>query len=104
MTNSPFLLRCETAVFVLDGDPTGYTLKDIRDILVESFEGNLQIRNIRKGNSIIVSCFFPLNLMTSVIDKAQETLEFIKRKGLLELNISHCTIYDKCQRDKVRDE
>ena len=101
VTNSPPLLRRETAIFVLDWDPTGYTLQDIQDILVESLEGNVQIRDIRKGNSIIVNCFFPLNLMTSFIVKAQKSVEFLKKNGLLRLSIGHCIIYDKCQRDKV---
>ena len=100
VTNSSPLLRRETAVFVLDWDPTGYTLKDIKDILAESLEGNVQIRDIRKGNSIIVNCFFPLNLMTLLIAKAHERLEFLKKNGLLRLSIGHCTIYDH-ERDKV---
>ena len=97
------LLRQETAVFVLDWDPTGYTLQDIRNILAESLERDVQIRDLRKGNSIIVTCFFPLNLTTLLITKAQERLEFLKKKGLLRLSIGHCTIYDH-RRDKVRDE
>ena len=43
------LLKCETAIFVLDWDPTDCTLEDIRDILAESVEGNVQIRLIREG-------------------------------------------------------
>ena len=37
----PLLLRQETAVFVLDWDPAGYTLQDIRVILAESLERNV---------------------------------------------------------------
>ena len=43
------LLKCETAEFVLDWDPTNCTLEDIRDILAESVEGDVQIRVIREG-------------------------------------------------------
>ena len=103
VTRTPSLLRCETAIFVLDWDPTGYTLQDIRDIIAESVEDNIQIRVIREGNSIIVTCFFPLSLTTTIIARAQETLESVKRRGLLQLTIGHCTIYDH-RRDKVRDE
>ena len=104
VTNTPFHLQCETAVFVLNWDPKDCTLEDIEDILSESIEGNIQIRVIREGRSIIVTCFFPLNLTTLLIARAQETLESVKRRGLLQLIIGHCTIYDKHQRDKVRDE
>ena len=104
VTNTPSLLKCETAVFVLDWDPKDCTLEEINDIISESVEGNVQIRVIRKGNSIIVTCFFPLNLTTLLIARAQETLESVKRRGLIQLTVGHCTIYDKYQRDKVRDE
>ena len=49
VTNRPSLLHYETTVFVLDWDPTGCTLQDIEDILAESIEGNVEIRDIRKG-------------------------------------------------------
>ena len=97
------LLKCETAIFVLDWDPTNYTLEDIEDIIAESVEDNVQIRVIREGQSIIVTCFFPLCLTTSIIAKAQETLESVKKKGLIQLIVGCCTIYDH-RRDKVRDE
>ena len=97
------LLKCETAVFVLNWDPTNYTLQDVQDIIAESVEENIQIRVIREGKSIIVTCFFPLNLTMSIIARARETLEMMKEKGLLQLTVGHCTIYDH-RRDKVRDE
>ena len=101
ITKIPSLLRCETAVFVLDWDPKGCTLEDIKDLLAESVEGNVKIRDIREGKSIIVTCFFAVNLTTSLIAKAQETLESVKRKGLIQLTVGYCTIYDKNQRDEV---
>ena len=96
-------MKCETAIFVSDWDPTGYTLQDIRDIIAESVEGNVEIHYLREGRSIIVTCFFPLSLTmaTSIITRAMETLEEVKKKGLIQLTVSHCTIYDKHQRDKV---
>ena len=97
------LLKCETAEFILDWDPTNYTLQDIRDIIAESVEDNVQICVIREGKSIIVTCFFPLSLITSIIARAQETLEIMKEKGLLQLTVGHCVIYNH-RRDKVRDE
>ena len=104
VTKIPSLLRCETAVFVLDWDPKGCTLEDIKDILAESVEGNVEIRDIREGKSIVVTCFFPFTLTMTLFAKAQETIEVIKKKGLIQLTIGYCTIYDKFQRDKVKDK
>ena len=103
-SKSRSLLKCETAVFVLDWDPKGCTLEDIKDILAESVNGNVQIHVIRENQSISVTCFFPLSLTTSLIARAQETLESMKKRGLIQLTVGYCTIYDKHQRDKVRDE
>ena len=101
VTKTPSLLQCETAVFVLDWDPTGYTLQDIRDIIAESVEGNVEIRDLREGKSIIITCFFPLSLTRILIAKAQKTLESVKKKGLIQLTIGDYPIYDH-KRDKVR--
>ena len=101
VTRTPSLLKCETAIFVLDWDPTAYTLQDIQDIIAESVDENMHISVIRKGNSIVVTCFFPLSITIVLIAKAQETLEKMKKKGLIQLTIGYCTIYDKHQRDKV---
>ena len=103
ITNTPSLLKCETVVFVLNWDPKDCTLKDIEDILSISLEIDVEIRWIQRGNSIIVICFFPLNLTTLLIARAQETLEIMKEKGLLQLTVGHCTIYDY-KKDKVRDK
>ena len=48
MRKSHSLLHCETADFVLNWDPHGCTLEDIKDILAESVEENVQIRVIRE--------------------------------------------------------
>ena len=104
VTRTPCLLKCETAVFVLNWDSNDCTLQDIRDILAESVEENVQIHIIRKDQSISVTCSFPHNLTTSLIAKAQETLELVIKKGLIQLTVGVYTIYDKSKRDKVRDE
>ena len=103
VTRTPCLLKCETAVFILHWDPNDCTLQDIRDIVAESVEENAQIHVIRKNQSISVTCSFPLILTTSLIARAQETLKLVKRRGLIQLTIGHCTIYDHSS-DKVRDE
>ena len=98
------LLQCETAVYVLDWIPRDCTLEDVKDILAESVEGNVQICNLREGESIVVTCFFPLSLTPFLIAKAQETLHHVKERGLISLTIGYCTIYDKSKRDEVIDE
>ena len=103
VTNTPALLQCETVVFVLNWNPKDCTLEDIEDILSESFERDVEIRYLAKGNSIIVTCFFPLSLTNLLIAKAQETLESVTKRGLIQLTIGHYTIYDH-RKDKVRDE
>ena len=100
VTRTPSLLKCETAIFVLDWDPTTYTLQDIQDIIAEVVDKNVQICVIRKGNSIVVTCFFPLSVTTLVIAKAQETLEDMKKKRLIQLTIGYCTTYNKHQRTR----
>ena len=102
-TKHSSLLKFETAVFVLDWDPKGCTLKDIKDILSVSLEREVEIHYIQRGESIIITCFFPLSQLGPLIAKAQETLEPMKKKGLLQLIVGNCIIYDY-KRDKVRDE
>ena len=102
VTTTPSLLRCETIVFILDWDPRDCTLADIKDVLLESLESDVEIQYINKGHSIIVTCFFPLGLATTLIAKAQETLDFVKKRGLLMLTISDCIIYDKRRTEMVR--
>ena len=103
VTKTPSPLKIEKAVFNLDWDPKDCTIKDIEDIISKSLDTSVKIHYIQQSNSIIVTCFFPLNLTTLLIARAQETLEIMKEKGLLQLTVGHCTIYDH-RRDKVRDE
>ena len=99
-------LKCETAKFVLEWDPDKTSLTDIKNLLSVAFERlnkRVKVIIVTEGNSIIVTCTFPLSLTTLLIAKAQETLKYVKRRGLLHLTVGHCTIYDH-RRDKVRDE
>ena len=103
-TSSP--LKCETAKFVLEWDPDKTSLTDIKNLLSVAFEKlnkRVKVIIVTEGNSIIVTCTFPLSMTTLFIARAQETLESVKMRGLLQLTIGHCTIYDH-RRDKVRDE
>ena len=101
VTTTPSLLRCETIVFVLNWDPVDCTLKDIEEIVSESLGRNVEIRYIQRGRSIVVTCFFPLDLLGPLITTAHEGLELWKKKGLIKLIIGHYIIYDKYKRDEV---
>ena len=98
-------LKCETAKFVLEWDPDQTSLADIKNLLSVAFERlkkRVKVIIVNEGNSITVTCSFPYSLLGPLIAKAQETLEFVKRKGLIRLSISYCVIYDKDKRDKVQ--
>ena len=106
VTTTPTPLIGETATFVLDWDPDDYTLNDIRTLLSVVFQRlakRVTVKVIKEGNSIIVTCTFPLNLLGPLIAKAQKTILSIKKKGLITLTIGHCIIWDACERDEVRD-
>ena len=100
-------LNCEIAKFVLEWNPDKRSLDDVRNLLSVAFERlkkRVKVIVVREGNSIIVTCAFPLSLLGPIIAKAQETLELVKKEGLLKLTIGCVIIYDKHQRDKVRYE
>ena len=104
---SSHLLTCETVEFVLEWKTDEHTLNDIRDLLSKAFEDlvdNVQIRVIMEGNSIIVTCYAPHHMMDILLVTAKENLGLLKEMGLLKLTIGYYNIYDKHQRDKVRDE
>ena len=101
VTTTPSLLRCETIMLILNWDPRDCTLEDIEEIVSESFGRNVEIRYIQRGRSIVVTCFFPLDLLGLLITTAHEALELLKKKGLIKLIISQCTIYNKYKRDEV---
>ena len=101
------LLTCETIEFVLEWKTDEHTLNDIRDLLSKAFEnlvGNVQIRVIMEGNSIIITCYAPHHMMDILLVTTKENLGLLKEMGLLKLTLGYYIIYDKHQRDKVRDE
>ena len=104
VTRLPCLLQCETATFILNWEPQTCTLTDIENILSKSLGRNvqLQIHYVTIGNSIIITCYFPLYLAAFLIAKAQETLEMVKKSGLTKLIIGRCVIFDKHKIDQVR--
>ena len=100
VTKTP-LLQSETAIFVLNWDPLACTLEDIKEIVSESLGIDVQIRYVQTGTSIIITCFFPLHLMSLIIAKAKMSLELLKKKKLMKLTIGYCVIYHE-RKDDVR--
>ena len=100
-------LICETIEFVLEWEVDKYTLNHIKDLLSKAFEDmaeSVQVRVINEGNSIIVTCYAPHHMMDILLVATKKNFGLLKEMGLLKLTIGYYIIYDKLQRDKVRDE
>ena len=100
-------LICETIEFVVEWKINERTLSHIEGLLSKAFKDmakSVQVRAIKKGNSIIVTCYAPHYMMDILLVTAEENLDVLKEVGLIKLTLSYNTIYDKRQRDKVRDE
>ena len=100
-------LTCETIEFVLEWEADKYTLRDIKHLLSKAFGDmakSVQVRAVNDGNSIIVTCYAPLSLMEFLFITAERNLNLLKENGVIKLTFGYHTIYDKRQRDKVRDE
>ena len=86
----------ETIEFVLEWEADNYTLNGIRGLLAKAF-GNMakrvQVRAIKEGNSIIVTCYAPHNILDSLITVAKKNLDILKAIGLTKLTISYQTIF-----------
>ena len=86
----------ETIEFVLEWEADNYTLNGIRGLLAKAF-GNMaksvQVRAIKEGNSIIVICYAPHNILDSLITVAKKNLDVLKAIGLTKLTISYQTIF-----------
>ena len=107
ITSSSHQLTCETIVFVLEWKTDEHTLFDIRGLLSKAFKDmakSVQVKAVNEGNSIIVTCYAPQSLIDLLLMTAKENLDLLKQLGVIKLTIGYHTIYDKCQRDKVRDE
>ena len=107
MSTSSHLLICETIVFILDWEADKCTLIDIKGLLSKAFKGlakSVQVRAVNEGNSIIVTCYAPQSLIDLLLMTAKDNLDLLKQLGVIKLTIGYCTIFDKRQRDKVRDK
>ena len=71
-------------MFVLEWEPDDYTLTQIRDLLTEAFKDitkRVQIRIIKRGNSVIVTCYALRHIMDVLLMEAEKNLNLLKKMG-----------------------
>ena len=99
-------LKCETLKFFLNWKPSNnYRIKDATDLLFVSFgelAKNVKLITLTEDISLILTCTFPYNLRSSLIVKAHENLESMKRKGVIKLTIADFCVFDEDSGDDVR--
>ena len=99
---SSSLLTCETIKFVLEWNPNEHSLSNIRALLCKTFQDNqVNVVSIKKGNSIIVTCYAPHYLMESLLVTARDNVDMLKEMGLISLTIGYYTVYDEHAIDEV---
>ena len=100
-------LTCKTIEFILEWKTDEYTLGHIKDLLSKAFKDmakSVQVRAIKEGNSIIVTCYAPQHMMDILLIRAEESLDVLKEMGMIQLTIGYHIFFDKRPRDEVRDE
>ena len=100
-------LKCETVEFTLEWEPDEHSLSDIPMLLRKAFQDmakKVQVIAIKKGNSIIVTCYAPRHIMDVLLMKAEESLHLLRGIGLIKFTIGYHTILDVGTRDKVRHQ
>ena len=107
MSSPLSLLKRETIEFVLEWEPDNRSLYQIKVLLRKAFEDIaefVQVRYIKEGNSIIVTCYAPQNIMDLLLMEAQKNLHSLIKLGVMKLTIAFHTIWDERSRDKVRHD
>ena len=104
MTGPTSHLKCETVQFVLEWEPDEHSLNDIRDLLVAAFNDiakRVQVLVVKKGNSIIITCYAPQYIMDILLMEAEKNLHKLLKMKLIKLTIGYHTILNEC---KVKDD
>ena len=107
MTGPSSLLKCETIKFVLEWETDKHTFNEIRELLWKAFgkmAKRVLVKCIDEGNSIIVTCYAPENVINVLLMEAQKNLHILIKMGVVRLTIAFHTIWDEHSRDKVRYE
>lgn len=105
---SPPPLQREMATFAFDWSPEGiekYTLKDVLKILSllsEHLYKHVKVIAIAEDNSIVtVTCTISHSVVHMLISKAKH---FVKERRLTKVTIGHCIIFDKKEKNEVRQD
>ena len=88
-------LICETATYVLGWEATEHKLKDVTDIVSKSCGKFVKLVDIKRTQSITITCSFPHSLTGALIIKLSENLELLIKNGLMKLTVGYCTIWKK---------
>ena len=107
MSSPSSLLKCETVEFVLEWEPHNNALNQIRVLLRKAFQDIakfVRVRYIKEGNSIIITCYAPQNIMDLLLVEAQKNLHILIKMGVIKLTIAFHTVWDERSKDKVRHE
>ena len=107
ITGPSFLLKCETIEFVLEWELDECSLDQIRNLLVTLFNDiaqRVQVRMIKKSNSITITCYAPQHIMDVLMMEAEKSLDILRGIGLMKLTIAYHTVWDITTKDKVRDK
>ncbi len=91
------LSECETIKFTVAWEVNETTIKDIEKLLTVAFEDlgcDVHVATIKRGNSIIITCYAPEAIIGLLIFNAQKHLFLLKKEGVMSLKIGYCTLLD----------
>ena len=86
----PSLLKCEAIVFVLEWETDKHTLCEINDLLWKAFGSmakRVLVKEVKKGNSIIVTCFASCFIVDVLLSEVKKNLDVLKEMGLIKVTI-----------------
>ena len=104
MPDSSSLLKCETIEFVLEWKMDEHTLREINDLLWKAFGSmakRVLVKEVKKGNSIIVTCYASCYVVDVLVIEVKMKLDILKEMGLIKVSVGYYTIWDLHARDKV---
>ena len=93
--------------FVLEWKMNERTLKEINDLLWKAFGSiakRILIRDVKRRNSIIVTCYVPRSIIDVLLMEVQKNLDLLKKMELMSLTIGYYSIWNVYTRDKVRNK
>ena len=88
----------ESIKFVLDWDENEHLLKDIRDLfnmIVRNYSKQVKVIVISKGNSIVVECCVPANLLPVITRMIQDSEAILNREKVISVIAGGRTIFKR---------